>query len=310
MNASRSMRSLSVYPNPRSDSLMAVLKAYFDDSKSTGLFTIGGYLSDVDSWGRFETEWKQILDDFKAPYLHMKEFWNNEGIFKHIKDVPADEIAFFRRLADVIKQHTKFCTQTTVILDDLDRFNSDHNLSLDANSLAIYGCLLALQTTFPNGEMEVIFDKFSQASSQIEVAENYLGSDVMAPLGKKLPFLSIYALKAEDSWRTVLPLQAADWIAWEMRKTCVDTLPWIKKKGHDLTKDWVDDFHNWSHQFAQENHRQFRNRKSFMALRESNPPRGFIWNYEQMGILKQSHPYGWQLKKRGGLTVFSEGPGA
>jgi hypothetical protein len=310
MNAYRSMGSLSVYPNPRPDALMAVLKAYFDDSKSSGLLTIGGYLSDVDSWGRFESAWQQILDDFKAPYLHMKEFWDRDGIYKHIKDVPVDEVTFFRRLVAVIKEHTKFCTQTTVILEDLDKFNLYHNLTLDAHSLAIYGCLLALQTTFPNGEMEVIFDKFEQACLRIATAENYLGSDVLAPLSRKQPFLSVYSLKKEDSWRTVLPLQAGDWIAWEMRKTCVDTLPWIKKKGHDLNKDWVDDFHNWSQQFAQENDRQFRNRKSFIALRESNPPRGFIWNYQQLGVLKDSHPYGWQLKKNGGLTVFSEGQGA
>jgi hypothetical protein len=239
----------------------------------------------------------------------MSEFWDDTGIYRRIKEKPSEEVIFFRRLMTVIKDHTKFCTQTTVLLDDLQRFNSDHRLDLDALSLGIYGCLLALQRTFPNGEIEVIFDRFDLASSSIERAEHYLATDVSAP-PKQQPFMSTYSLKKDESWRTVLPLQAADWIAWEMRKTCVDTLPWIEKKGHDLTADWINDFHNWSQQFAQENGRQFRNRKSFIALRESNPPRGFIWNYEQLGILKDRHPYGWQLKKRGGLTVFSEGPGA
>jgi hypothetical protein len=304
MNAFRSMRSLSVYPNPKPDALMATLRAYFDDSKNPQLLTIGGYLSDVESWSRFETEWKQILDDFKAPYLHMKEFWDRDGLYKHLKDKPDDEIAFFRRLAKAIKNHTKFCTQATVLLDDLARFNSDHSLDLDAHSLCIYGCLLALQTTFPNGEMEVIFDKFEQAASRITTAENYLESDLLAPR-KQQPFLSVYSLNKKDSWRTILPLQAADWIAWEMRKACVETLPWIEKKGHEPSVDWLQNFHDWSRQFAEENGREFRNRKSFIALREVNAPKGYIFNYEQLGILKDSHPYGWRLDKKSGLQLFS-----
>jgi hypothetical protein len=312
---SYSMRSLSVYPNPLPGALMAVLKAYFDDSMAFDdanrptLLTVGGYLSDVDSWGRFETDWKQILDIAKVDYLHMKEFWDTEGIYKHLKDDPKAEEAFFRSLVKVIRDHTKFCTQTTILLDDLKRFNADHGLRLNALALGVYGCLLALQFQFPRGEIEAIFDKFEQADRAIRLGKGYLQTDISAqaePGDKYDPFLSIYPLEKTESWRNILPMQAADWLSWEMRKTCIDTKPWIQLKGHEAKIDWVRNFDGWAKSFAEEKGRPFRNRRSFIALREANQPQGFIWNYEQLGIVKDRHPHGWTLRKtKGGIQLFT-----
>jgi hypothetical protein len=299
------MRSLFVYPSPEPGALMAVLKAYFDDStafdsaQKPQLLTVGGYLSDVDSWGRFEVDWRNTLAWANVPYLHMKEFWDNDGIYKHIKDDPQKEELFFRRLVRPIKDHTKFCTQTTILLEDLTRFNLDNGLNLSAPALGVYGCLLALQFQFPNGEIEAIFDKFEQAGSVLEKAKAYLHSDVSAqpePGNKANPFLSIHPLERADSWRTILPMQAADWLSWEMRKTCIDTQPWIAQKGMNPSIDWVRDFHKWASNFSEEKGRPFRNRKSFIALREANMPQGHIWNYEQLGIVKERHPHGWALR--------------
>ena len=245
----------------------------------------------------------------KIPRCTRTEFWDKDGIYKHIKDLPEVEEAFFRRLVRAIRAHTKFCTQTTVLLDDLRRFNSDHDLELSAPALCVYGCLLGLQWTFPRGEIEAIFDKFEGAASAIGLAKDYLQSDVSAqpqPGDRENPFLSIYSLEKKDSWRNILPLQAADWLSWEMRKTCIDTKPWIEKKGHDLSIDWVRDFNRWAQRFYEENGRSFRNRKSFIALREANPPQGHIWNYEQLGLVKDRHPYGWALRgTNGALKLFT-----
>lgn len=309
MAAFRPLRSFSAYPNPAPGALMATLKAYFDDSKNPQLLTIGGYLSDVDSWGRFESAWKQVLDDFSVPYLHMKETWDRDGIYKHIKEKPDDEAIFFHRLAMAIKDHTKFCTQTTVLLDDLKRFNVDHGLDLSAPALGVYGCLMALQWQFPRGEIEAIFDKFEQASSAIDLAKAYLRSDVSAqplPGDAVSPFLSIYSFEKKDSWRNILPMQAADWLSWEMRKTCVDTKPWIAKKGHNPSLEYVRDFHIWAQRFYEKNGRQFHNRRSFIALREVNKPNGIILNYEQLGLIKDRHPHGWDLQSTSsGIQLFT-----
>jgi hypothetical protein len=314
MSGTHCMRSLSVYPNPLSGALMAVLKSYFDDSTAFDggnkptLLTIGGYLSDVDSWGRFETDWKQILDIAKVDYLHMKEFWNKDGIYKHIKDQPEAEEAFFRSLVGVIKDHTKFCTQTTILLDDLKRFNADHGLKLSAPALGVYGCLLALQFQFPRGEIEAIFDRFEHADRAIRLGKEYLQSDISAqpqPGDKYDPFLSIYPLEKTDSWRNILPMQAADWLSWEMRKICVDTKPWIEQKGHEPKIDWVLNFHEWAKSFSEEKGRPFFNRRSFIALREANRPQGLIFNYDQLGLVKNRHPFGWRLDKKSGLQLFS-----
>jgi hypothetical protein len=101
-------------------------------------------------------------------------------------------------------------------------------------------------------------------------------------------------------------LQAADWLSWEMRKTCIDTKPWIQKKGHESSIDWVRDFRGWAERFYKANGRQFRNRKSFMALRDANPIQGHILNYEQLGVTKDRHRYGWALRgPKGSLKLFT-----
>ena len=69
MAAFRPTPSLSVYPNPAAGCLMAILRAYFDDSKDDRILTIAGYLSDLESWGRFDRAWKAVLDKFGVPYL-------------------------------------------------------------------------------------------------------------------------------------------------------------------------------------------------------------------------------------------------
>jgi hypothetical protein len=61
----------------------------------------------------------------------MKEFRDNDGTYKHIKPDQAKERAFFAALVKVIRDHARYCTQATVILDDLKKFNGDHNLFLE-----------------------------------------------------------------------------------------------------------------------------------------------------------------------------------
>ena len=120
---------------------MAILRAYFDDSRDAKdqAITFAGYLSTVQLWEEFDRSWQAVLDKFHVPYLHMKEFGDPAGKYKHIKEDPDEEAAFMRSLIEVISRYTRFGTQVTVLLDDLERFNTDHGLALDPYALAVYG---------------------------------------------------------------------------------------------------------------------------------------------------------------------------
>lgn len=313
MDAFRPTPSLSVYPNPPASGLMATFRAYFDDSKDNRVLTIAGFLSDYESWGRFDYAWKAMLDEFKVPYLHMKEFWNNNGIYKHIKDDPKKEEAFFSELIKVISDHTRYCVLTMVLLEDVKKFNKQQNHQLRAPALAIYGCFLQLQMQFSGRPIEVIFDKFENASSLIELGNDYAETDTQQPINRQL-ILSI-RIQADESCRTILPLQAADFVAWEMRKYCNDPISWISQLRFEDVPNGVArmNFDKWLIEFEKEEGRAPRQRKSLYALKKRCPLHGFLFNYASLEVLQRRHPYGWRTNKsnkRRGVITFSRDQGA
>jgi hypothetical protein len=308
VKAIRSVHSLSVYPNPAGVRLVAILKAYFDDSGddvSQPVLTIGGYLSDIESWGKFDQAWKETLDSFHVPYLHMKEFGEPDGVYKELKQ-DADRLeAFLKSLVDVICKHTRFCTHATVLIDDLKRFNRDHGLALNAYGLAVYGCLMGLQLRFSNQPIEVIFDKFGNAGSRIQKGIDYAESDTLQPLNPRV--ISATHARDDESCKTILPLQAADLFSWEMRKCCIEHESWIDSLGppYPSPRGAAASYNRWATEFIEEKGRPPRQRKSFAALRDGQRPLGYVFNYDNLKLLKDIHRNGWKLTKRRRLTVFS-----
>jgi hypothetical protein len=86
MPAFRPLREFSFWIHAPNQWLMAVLKAYVDDSgdEASGhaALSMGGYIATVEAWDRFEQGWTWVLDKFGAPYLHMKEFKKRYGLFE------------------------------------------------------------------------------------------------------------------------------------------------------------------------------------------------------------------------------------
>ena len=309
--AYRPTPSLSVYPNPPAGGLMAILKAYFDDSKDDCVLTIAGYMSTHESWAQFDHAWCSLLERFQVPYLHMKEFWDRDGIYKHIKDDPKEEIAFFSAIVDVIDKHLRFCPLTIVMLNDLKKFNKTSRQKLSAAALAVYGCLMKLQTQFRGQPVEMVFDKFERADSLVALGKHYAESDVEYPINKRLVLST--RIENDESAKTILPLQAADFIAWEMRKYCNDPSPWISGiRYEDIPTGAAQrNFFEWHTKFIEDEGRAPRTRKTFEALRKCRaPPDGFLFNYAALEYLQSCHPYGWRLTEKRRLALFSEDQGA
>jgi Protein of unknown function (DUF3800) len=206
------------------------LRAYVDDSGDEPdpqheIIALGCYLSQLDRWKVFEREWREILGDNHVPYLHMKEFWNEKcSVYRELKKNGQKQATFFSDLAGVVKRNTEFCTTHTVKLDDLKKFNSEYNMSLSAYALALYGCLMYLRLEEKNNDLTVIIDKTTKAQNQANLAEAYAKSDTYADL--KTDGITIIPLKKDDSFKTVLPIQAVDWLAWEVRKNSSERLTW------------------------------------------------------------------------------------
>ncbi len=290
---------------------MAILKAYFDDSgadkrSDDRLLTIAGYVSTVELWEKFDEAWDTALGEFD--YLHMKEFGDPNGIYKSVKCDPKKEAAFMGGLVEIIAENTRMGVHTTVMLDDLRRFNREHNRHLNPYALAIHGCISMLQWKFPTVEIEVYFDKFDRASSLVEEGLSYTESDVYQPLKPNLLPVAT-PIRKDESFKSVRPIQAADLLAWEMRKLLFDRLTWIN--GRDFfqlsRRAVLESYARWVQEHTEKFGKQPRNRKSFLALRNGTRPNGYVFNYENLELLEKRHVHGWKVTRDRGLIVFSEG---
>src|SRR5262249_19335072 len=57
--------------------------AYFDESYSGRVMAIGGYLSTIERWCRFQDEWQDFLTAFGIESFHMKDFKAGQRQFKN-----------------------------------------------------------------------------------------------------------------------------------------------------------------------------------------------------------------------------------
>jgi hypothetical protein len=61
--------------------------AYLDASgtRTTPMLVVAGYISTVQDWKTFESQWNRVLDRAKVPYFHMKKFTACQGPFSNLK---------------------------------------------------------------------------------------------------------------------------------------------------------------------------------------------------------------------------------
>jgi hypothetical protein len=125
--------------------LVALISGNFDDSQSTGdVWTVAGYVGYSAQWDYFEGLWTEALARHGVPYFHMKEMAGPSGPFA--KWLPPQEhteevAAFFKDLVAAIRKSGLYMVSSTVWLKDLERFNQETGVGLEAYPLATHACL-------------------------------------------------------------------------------------------------------------------------------------------------------------------------
>jgi hypothetical protein len=231
----------------------------------------------------------------------MKEFGDpNSTIYAALKANKIKEADFVASLKEIIYESVGCCVQTTVVLDGLKEFNGSHRMRLDPYALGIYGCLLELRREYMSdvsfGGSEVVVDSFDKASSRVDKALAYLKSDTDNPI--PLQVLSVRPLQPCESAKTILPLQAADLIAWEMRKLCEDHKDWDFSAGDRSSMHAIaDSCGRYEREYMTKHGKLPRFRESMWALRESPSlkPHGLIIDRIILEKLNKRHPNGWGL---------------
>lgn len=210
---------------------MATLKGYFDDSGNVedpnqGFFAIGGYVADVATWNRFEVEWGAALTvEFGVSYLHMKELTKCVGEFASLGNprdqaVQAQIARIQARMARVIVDSKLHGFHAVISLRDLERFNAESGRNLDAKALAVYGAMLEVRRVYKTGEVEIVLDRMVRARAAIALAIKYGQTDTFYPFMRDFPGILPLSKSGGGGCRDTPALQAADFLAWEVRKQC------------------------------------------------------------------------------------------
>jgi hypothetical protein len=300
----RSLEFFHSLISPPGNATMAVvtkeMRVYVDDSGDEPdpqhtVVALAAYMAELDQWKKFEGEWSEVLGDNQVPYLHMKEWWDEKKpIYQHLKASPAKAASFFGDLAGVIKRHINFCATATVRLADLRRFNAESNSQIEAYPLGLYGCIIELRQQVRHKDISIVIDRISKPHRAIDLAETYAKTDSYEDL--KMGAISIVPLKETESFKTVLPIQASDFMAWELRKASAERVTWqIKEEDVKTQGDLYHAHKAWRKKRTEEIGKEpYDNRKSAWALYRACEQKGALWDYDLITAAdKIRHKNGW-----------------
>jgi hypothetical protein len=202
---------------------LSMLRLYVDDSgkedHSPNLI-LAGYLSTVERWELFSKEWKKILDANRLDAFRMADAWRLARKYSHVGPLKRDQIVI--QIIECIKKHAEMAFVSSVPFEGFHHFmdvKQDHTHSLgrpyfmNFYSLLVRFYKFAYQHKFDQA-IEIIFDEQGGESKQF-VLEGM--EEFRRIAAKEFPGLVI-ATPTFQSDKDALPLQAADALAWLVRR--------------------------------------------------------------------------------------------
>jgi Protein of unknown function (DUF3800) len=201
------------------DDLMYVHTAYFDDSgkKEQGTLLVGGYVATVKQWDDFSIAWRLLLArkdirEFKRADFNAREIgaWPNP-----------ERDHFLADLARTVHEHTKYAFAIGILMPDWHKANGKYQMAENhwyPYPLCARTCIRHVrdwcnEQGYDKQQVQYVFDKGSEhAWDLIELLK--LDPD---------PALRALAPVPANS-DEVRPIQAADYLAWEVRHQFIRNL--------------------------------------------------------------------------------------
>lgn len=201
---------------------MAFVTAYLDESKSAPMFVLAGLVSTASSWKRFSREWIKVLKEFKIPYLHMKEFAFFRGVFAGWTE--GMRRSFLNRLLFLINSPREPIYSFSCMFDfqDYDRiFPLKFRQQQNHYFFAFHNCVTGIKVhcnrhnLLAQGEtIDLVFDQQAQYSGRaVTIFNSYKHLPSMPEEERNMLGSCSFA---DD--KIVVPLQAADLLAYEINK--------------------------------------------------------------------------------------------
>ncbi|MGD1156563.1 MAG: DUF3800 domain-containing protein [Terriglobia bacterium] len=219
------------------------IQAYIDDSGVKGtdpIFVLAGFIGKAEQWAEFSTAWKQHLRESPSiAYFKMAEAAKLGGEFRFWKH--ADRDRKLRGCVEVIKryppQHAIHCTI------DLDAFKKRESRSYEkpgpvshpyllGSHVVLSGVCYEVLDSGSQDQIEVIFDQQLIFAPRLKLWYPMIREGLSHVKDETLRSLS-RVLPADPMFRDdkhLLPLQAADMLAWLFR---------MAFSGHRTEFEWI-----------------------------------------------------------------------
>lgn len=203
--------------------VVAVMEAYFDESgthEGSPVMSIAGYLFDKDQCDRFKDSWAETLNRYGLSYFRMSECAHGTGEFSKLSK--EQRIACEKSMITHIKTRMTLGFAVSMSQAEFSRMAPPHYVDVfgDAYAACVFLAMasVGLWARKRNYSGDIAYF-FESGHSQQKDAEKrmWLVKD-MADRRQEFRYKShTFADK-----RLVLPLQAADLLAWQWRKGFID----------------------------------------------------------------------------------------
>lgn len=197
---------------------MTMLTGYMDETGHSRdarqkFVGVAGLVAPAEMWETFERKWEETLRLYKLPYFHMKDFASSRKQFEGWSELKRRKL--YGKLMRIIATTHPFPVGAIVALDDFRSFSpEDRELMGDPYHFCLMGCVYqpAWRTKYasPDVRVAVVFSEQSEFKG-------------LAGL-----LLDDFKQNHAQGWRfdppvfrdmkSVVPLQAADIVAYELYK--------------------------------------------------------------------------------------------
>lgn len=215
---------------------MLMLTGYFDETgnprdeeqKFNGM---AGLIAPEVNWLNFEIAWRRVLRGFQIPYFHMREFAHSIENFKSFKGDEPKRQSLFRQLLDIIDLANPLPMGWIVPLEiyrslsarDRDTFGEPYYRGF------VHCTLLSAPLHASNQSPEEIANERIGLVFSDQVEFKYKALRYYDTAKQMFPLLQRVKPPSFDDMRQLVPLQAADIVAFEMKKEYERRLYYPKK---------------------------------------------------------------------------------
>jgi len=196
-----------------------MLKAFFDESghlkdPNEKVLSIGGCIAPLEAWESFEQEWGEALERFDVPAFHMKLFAHFRGPFEMWTETKRRD--FLALLMEIMHRHITKCVGAVLPLSEYNNLTPEQKLVLPDPYFicfqdSLHGAgLTAAHLYEPQEKVQVVFAEHPEFGAR--------AYELWLACKKELPVKDRLVSIAFASPNDVLPLQAADLVAYELNQ--------------------------------------------------------------------------------------------